>query len=104
MQNTPLLRRAILVYSGASLCAFGWLTAVFGSWYAFLATLIVASPLLFMVRMSRSDRPATRREYAYLAVLIVLALMGARFLVSVWYDFGRHRPVAFRRDLRCLRK
>ena len=92
------------MYAGASLWALGWLTAVFGPLHAFLATLIVAFPLLFMVRMARSDRPAKRREYVYLAVLTVLALVGARFLICVWYDHGVNRPVALERNLRSLRR
>lgn len=104
MQNNLFLWRTILFYAGALLWVFGWLTAVFGLWHAFLAVILVAFPLFVAVRMAKSDQSVRRREYVYLGVLTILALVGTGFLVLVWYDYGLHRPVAFQRDMWFLRR
>jgi hypothetical protein len=92
------MRRVALTYAAAAIWLFGWMTGTFDLFLSVVTSLVSAAPIFVWWRMSARNQPIKRREYLYLAILTILALVGTAFLVAMLFNTGRDRIAIFDRE------
>ncbi len=98
------MRIATIVYSIIAIWMFGWLTGTFGFLQSLFLTFIFAIPAFIAWRITTSKRNVKKREYAYLGVLVSLAVAPTIFVVANWYSNGITRLARFDREYHAFRR
>jgi hypothetical protein len=100
----PIMKKVAIGYGVAAACLCGWVITVFGVPPAFVAAIMLASPLLFWLRMATSGHPIKRREYYYLAILTTLVMVGMPFVIALWFHTGLDRLATLERESSTFRR
>ena len=98
------MRKLAIAYSVLAIWTFGWFTGSFGLLPSLFASIIIFTPAAFAWRMVATDRTVKGREYAYLAVVTMLAVTASVFIVSKWYETGMDRLAVFEREIHAFQK
>lgn len=98
------MRKFAIVYSAIAIWTFGWLVGSFGLWASLFASIVVFAPAVFARRMTASSCEIKLREYGYLTVVTVLAIVASVFVVNKWYETGMDRLAFFDREYHSFRR
>ena len=98
------MRKWTIIYSVVAIWTFGWLAGVFGVGPSLFAFIILFAPAFFAWRMLKSERVVKRREYWYLGIVSLAAVIGTIFIVGKWYESGVGRLAMFNREYHAFRR